>query len=121
MPDSCKVFIVRSLVPRDLEKDLLKVHPTATYKATMEYILEQASLKGMLTLMKKGNMTNLSLWKSTHCLPRSVLWMMLEVLETKLVEQSHMVMILVKEDLIDRKRKLGQIIRRILWTKLKGS
>ena len=46
---------------------------------------------------------------------------MLEVLETKLAEQSHMVMILVKEDLIDRKRKLGQIIRRILWTKLKGS
>ena len=46
---------------------------------------------------------------------------MLEVLETKLVEQSHMVMILVKEDLIDRKRKLGQITRQILWTKLKGS
>ena len=32
-----------------------------------------------------------------------------------------MVMIMVKEDLIDMKRKLGQIIRRILWTKLKGS
>ena len=41
MPDSCKVLIVRSLVPRDL----LKVHPTANYKATKEYILEQASLK----------------------------------------------------------------------------
>ena len=26
VPDSCKVFIVRSVVPRDLEKDLLKVH-----------------------------------------------------------------------------------------------
>ena len=45
VPDSCKVFIVRSLVPRDLEKDLLKVHPTAKYKATKEYILENASLK----------------------------------------------------------------------------
>ena len=43
------------------------------------------------------------------------------MLDTKLVEQSHMVMILVKEDLMDRKRKLRQIIRRILWTKLKGS
>ena len=45
VPDSCKVFIVRSLVPRDLEKDVLKVHPTANYKATKEYILEQASLR----------------------------------------------------------------------------
>ena len=45
MPDSCKVFIVRSLVPRDLEKDLLKVHTSANCKATKEYILEQASLK----------------------------------------------------------------------------
>ena len=36
VPDSCKVFIVRSLVPRDLDKDLLKVHPTANYKATKE-------------------------------------------------------------------------------------
>ena len=45
VPDSCKVFIVRSLVPRNLEKDLLlKVHPTANYKATKEYILEHASL-----------------------------------------------------------------------------
>ena len=45
VPDSCKVFIVRSLVPKDLEKDLLKIHPTANYKTTKEYILEQASLK----------------------------------------------------------------------------
>ena len=45
VPDRCKVFIVRSLAPRDLEKDLLKVHPTTNYKATKEYILEQASLK----------------------------------------------------------------------------
>ena len=35
--------------------------------------------------------------------------------------ESHMVMIIVKEDLIDRKRKLGQITRRILWTNLKRS
>ena len=40
-----KVFIVRSLVPRDLDKNLLKVHTTANYKATKEDILEQASLK----------------------------------------------------------------------------
>ena len=45
VPDCCKVFIVRSLVPRDLEKDLLKVHTTANYKATKECILEQASIK----------------------------------------------------------------------------
>ena len=45
MPDSCKVFIVRSLVPKDLEKDLLKVHPTANCKANKECVLEQASLK----------------------------------------------------------------------------
>ena len=45
VPDSCKVFIVRSLVPKDLEKDLLKIHPTANYKTTEEYILEQASLE----------------------------------------------------------------------------
>ena len=44
VPDSCKVFIVRSLVPRNLEKDLLlKVHPTANYQATKEKILERAS------------------------------------------------------------------------------
>ena len=45
VPDSCRVFIVRSLLPRELEKDFLKVHATANYKATKEYILEQASLK----------------------------------------------------------------------------
>ena len=54
MPDSCKVFIVRSLVPRDLEKDLLKVHATANYKATKEYILEQASLKRNAHFDDKG-------------------------------------------------------------------
>ena len=45
VPDSCKVFIVRSLVPKDLDKDLLKYHPTANYNATKEYLLEQASFK----------------------------------------------------------------------------
>ena len=30
----CKVFIVRSLVPKDSEKDSLKIHPTANYKTT---------------------------------------------------------------------------------------
>ena len=45
VPESCKVFIVRRLIPNDLEKDLLKIHPTAKYKITKEYILEQASLK----------------------------------------------------------------------------
>ena len=45
MLDSCKVFIVGSVVPKDLEKDVLKVHPTANYAAAKEYILEQASLK----------------------------------------------------------------------------
>ena len=45
VPDSCKVFFARSLVPEDLDKDLLKVLPTATYNATKEYLLEQASFK----------------------------------------------------------------------------
>ena len=54
VPDSCKVFIVRSLVPRDLEKDLLKVHPTANYKATKEHILEQASVRRHVHFDDKG-------------------------------------------------------------------
>ena len=45
VPDSCKVFVVRSLVPKDLEKDLMKIHPSANYKTTKAYIMEQASLK----------------------------------------------------------------------------
>ena len=54
LPDSCKVCIVRNLVPKDLEKDLLKVHSTANYKATKEYILEQASLKRHAHFDDKG-------------------------------------------------------------------
>ena len=54
VPDICKVFIVRSLVPRDFDKDSLKVHPTANYKATKEYILEQASLERDAHLDDKG-------------------------------------------------------------------
>ena len=73
VPDSCKVFIVRSLVPRDLEKDLLKVHPTANYKATKELSWSKQVSGGMPTLMIKGNRINLSLWKSTLCLPRLAL------------------------------------------------
>ena len=45
VPGGCRVFIVRSLVPKDLDTDVLKVPPTAIYTATKEYILEQASLK----------------------------------------------------------------------------
>ena len=45
VPDSCKVFLVRSLVPKELEKDLLKIHPSADYKTTKAYIMEQANLK----------------------------------------------------------------------------
>ena len=59
VPDRCKVFIVRSLVPRDLEKDLLKVHPTTNYKATKEYILEQASLKRDAHFDDKGKQDKL--------------------------------------------------------------
>ena len=45
VPDSCKVFIVRTLVSKDLEKDLLEIHSTANYRTTKEYILEKASLE----------------------------------------------------------------------------
>ena len=45
VPDSCKVFIVRSLVPKDLEKDLVKIHPSANYKMTKAYIMEQSNLR----------------------------------------------------------------------------
>eukprot|EP00974_Lingulodinium_polyedra_P113135 10950929-Lingulodinium_polyedra.AAC.1 len=45
VPDSCKVFIVRSLVPKDLEKDLVKIHPSANYKTTKAYIMEQSNLR----------------------------------------------------------------------------
>ena len=54
VPDSCKVLIVRSLVPKDLEKDLLKIHSTAKYKTTKEYILEQAILKRDVHYDDKG-------------------------------------------------------------------
>ena len=36
---------IQTKVPKDLEKDLLKIHSTAKYKTTKEYILEQAILK----------------------------------------------------------------------------
>ena len=45
VPGSCKVFIVRNLEPNNLEKDVLKVHPTANDRATKEHFLERASLK----------------------------------------------------------------------------
>ena len=74
VPDSCKVFIVRSLVPRDLEKDLLKVQPTANYKATKEFILEQARLRRDAHFDDKGKQDKpVPMWKSTLCLPRSAL------------------------------------------------
>ena len=38
VPNSCKVFIVRSMVPKELEKDLLRVHPSANYGQTKDYI-----------------------------------------------------------------------------------
>ena len=56
MPGSCKVFIVRSLVPKDLgKKNLLKIRPIANYKTTKEYILEKASLKGEAHFDDEGN------------------------------------------------------------------
>ena len=72
-------------------------------------------------MMMKGSRISLSLLKPVHCLPRSALRRMHEVMETKLVGQSHISMILVEEDLSDRKRNLGQIIRRTLWVKFNGS
>ena len=69
VPDSCKVFIVRSLVPKDLDKDLLKILPTANYKTTEEYIFEQANLEKDAHFDNK-NTTNLFPWRLTHCLPR---------------------------------------------------
>ena len=55
VPDSCKVFIVRSMVPKGLDNDLLKIHPTANYKTTKEYILEQASLERDAHFDDEGN------------------------------------------------------------------
>ena len=53
-PDSCKVFIIRSLVPKDMVSGLLKVLPTANYKTAKEYILEQASLQKEAFFYNKG-------------------------------------------------------------------
>ena len=43
VPDSCKVFIVRSVVSKDLDKDLHEILLAANFKTTKQYILEQAS------------------------------------------------------------------------------
>ena len=45
VPDSCKVFLIRSLDPKDLEKDLLKLHAASKFNATKEYVLEQARIR----------------------------------------------------------------------------
>ena len=45
VPKSAKIFVIRSLVPKELEKDLIKIHPTADCKTTKTYILEQAALR----------------------------------------------------------------------------
>ena len=45
VPNSCKVFIVRSLVPKDLEKDSLKIHPLENYKTTKNTSLSRRASK----------------------------------------------------------------------------
>ena len=55
VPQSCKVFIVRNMVPKDMEKDLLKIHPTASYVKTKEYIMEQINLKRHCHFEDKDN------------------------------------------------------------------
>ena len=95
MPDSCKVLIVRSLVREDLERELLKVHPTANYKATKEYILEQASLKGDAHFDDKGKQDKL-------------VFVEVDALLAKVSAFKD----------ARRSQKLGQIRRRTLLTKL---
>ena len=70
LPDSRTVFIDRSLVPKKLGKNIMKIHAAASYMATMEYILEQTSHKMDAHLDVIGNRINPSQWWSVRCLPR---------------------------------------------------
>ena len=45
VPKSCKTFLIRMIVPKEFEKDLLRVKPGADYAETKQYILEQVSLR----------------------------------------------------------------------------
>ena len=38
VPHSCKVCIVRSMTPKELEKDPLRVDPSANYQVTKGYM-----------------------------------------------------------------------------------
>ena len=57
VPNSCKVFIVRGMAPKELEKDLLRGHPSANYGQTKDYILEQVNLKKDAYCYDKSNAT----------------------------------------------------------------
>ena len=111
----CKVFIVRSLVPKDSEKDLLKIHPTANCKTTREYILEQASLKRDAHSDDKG--------KHDKPVPMEVDALLAKVTAPKegrgekrtkrVADKNPTFTILVEDDPNTKKRKT----RRSLWTK----
>ena len=70
IPKSCKVFILRNLVPKDLEKDMLRVNPSADYEETKSYILEQASLKKVCHFEDDKKEMG-GQWTWTPCLRRS--------------------------------------------------
>ena len=100
---------------------LINVHPTANYKATKEHILEQASLKRDAHFYDKGKHDKPAPMEVDALLAKvSALNNARGVGDEAGGKEPHG-HDLMKEDLIDRKRKLGQIIRRLLWTKSKGS
>ena len=97
VPDSCKVFIVRSFVPKDLEKDMLKISPTANYMMTKEYILEQASLERDAHFDDKGKHDKLVLMEVDALLAKV----------TALKEGTFMMV--VEDDRNTKKRKLERV------------
>ena len=67
VPDSCKVFIVRSLVPKKTCPTFTPLRTTRRQKSTS---LSRRAKKGTPILTTKENTTNLFPWKLMHCLPR---------------------------------------------------
>ena len=70
--DSCEIFIGRSLVPKDLERDLLKIFiPWRTTRAIQRVHPRAGKLQKGRQATRR-NMTNLFPWRPTHRSPRSL-------------------------------------------------